>query len=236
MRKQTVERISWPFEARLDPGTQQIGGKILARVDALWDDALAQSGPSLFNGKLFSISARENGSILGHFVDYKLFKAQRMDPSLHSALGVRPLGVTGLIECYDGFLFGRRGHAVEQNPDEWEFAPSGGIDESSLDNDGSINLPRALLTELSEEIGLAADVMELPPVPFAIIEDHETLVTDVVLRCRTRTPADEILRTFEKVRNTEYTALAIHPISRNSRLPFPLASVSQALFDIVEAS
>jgi hypothetical protein len=207
-------------------------------VEEIWASELQRGGESLSNGRLFSIEAAEpSGRISGWLAEYKLFIAQRRDPNLFDMLRVQPLAITGLLCCSDGIVFGRRSGHVEQDAGLWELVPSGGIDGSTAEPNGSISLSDQALTELSEEIGIPADVMTRRPAPFAIVYDDESHVSDVGILLRTDFSKAQVMSTFEKLPKKEYVELEVVPRDQISefvtRCGIELAPVSKALLDAV---
>jgi len=226
----TAERIAGTCRAVLGSRAPQPEGRLLAEVERLWQAARSRKGPALFNGNLFSVAERTGGSISGFIAEYRWFIAQRMNPGLTRQLDIRPLSVTGYLQCDDGVIVGRRSDWVEQNPGEWEFVPSGTVDPSSIDPDGHVDFQRALLTELGEEIGIAEDQVALPLEPFVIVEDHDAMVTDVVLRGHLRASAASVMSAFDALRNREYTEIMVLPLtSVGCGCPVALTPVSRAI-------
>lgn len=150
---------------------------VLARVDELWREQVAARGSALHDGRLFSVSARSPRELRGWFAEYRWWVAQRCDPSLRDALGVRPLGVTGLLRAGDATLFGLRSARVLQNPGCWELAPSGGVEPSARAADGALSLVAQLIAEAREELGLAPESVERAA-PFALVVDPGSGVLD----------------------------------------------------------
>jgi len=180
---------------------------VLARVDELWREQAAARGSALHDGKLFSVSAGSARELRGWFAEYRWWVAQRCDPSLREALGVRPLGVTGLVRAGDATLFGLRSARVLQNPGCWELAPSGGVEPSARGADGALSLVAQVIAEAGEELGLApASVARAAP--FALIVDPRSGVLDAFVELELRMRASELAQLVSRAPREEYEQLA----------------------------
>ena len=183
----------------------------ISLIEDIWIGENDRCGNNLFNGNIISVCEHSQALITGYLTEYKWFIAQRREPSLFQKLRVRPLAVTGMLVCSEGVVLGCRADNVEQNAGDWELVPSGSIDELAIDNNGGVDLKRAVLTELSEETGLTESDLQSSPESFVIVEDDESHVVDVGMYMQTSLTKNEILKTFEKLENREYHALNILP-------------------------
>jgi len=181
-----------------------------AEVDRLWLAERSRQGGGLFNGHTFSAVVVEPARIAGHRIEYRRLIAQRLCPELFESLRVRPVGVSGLLQCADGIVFGRRARTGVQHPGLWELAPSGGIDTDSV-QPGLIDVRRQVLTELTEEVGLKQDQVGVPA-PFCLVEDEELRVLDIgfALTAPALT-AGAILALHQASGSREYGELAVVP-------------------------
>jgi len=179
---------------------------VLARVDELWREQSAARGTALHDGKLFSVSSASPLELRGWFADYRWWVAQRRDPALRETLGVRPLGVTGLVRAGDATLFGRRSPRVLQNPGRWELAPSGGVEPSARSADGALSLVAQLIAEAREELGLARESVA-HATPFALIEDARSGVLDAFVELEIAMPASELALLVSRAPREEYQQL-----------------------------
>lgn len=204
-----VTALSGPLTVRIEAAPPPPAPEMLARVAALWRAEKAKRGHALFDGRLFSISRLAPPLVTGWLAPYSWYVAQRHDPALRAGLGVRPLGVTGIMICDEGIVFGRRASTVATDPDLWELAPSGGVDGEFLTPDGGIDLAAQILNELTEETGLPAAVVTAPPRPVALVEDGSSLVTDVGLLLRLGCGAATVRAAFAAKASQEYTELAV---------------------------
>lgn len=171
-------------------------------VDALWNRQ-CQCRPGLFNSAAYSlVECRPDGILLAP-VEYKQVLAHQLDGSLREAMGLRPLGITGLTTCEDGLLVGRRGSDVSGDAERWELVPAGSLDRPS---------PRDVLrAELREEVGLGADSVASLSV-LGIVEDSRSGVCDIVFDLRLRAGEPEIQRAFDSLPRTEHSVLRVVPV------------------------
>ena len=147
-------------------------------VDGLWNAARARR-PSLHDGSLFSVARRTDDRIVGSFVPYRHWIAQRADPTLADVLRVQPLAVTGLTRVDGGVLLGKRARDTTQDPGCWELVPSGGLDETSR-GDGDCVLPqKQLLAELNEELNVSPGWVT-SATPCLLVHDRLDGVWDIV--------------------------------------------------------
>ncbi|HEX4352402.1 MAG TPA: hypothetical protein VHZ95_05795 [Polyangiales bacterium] len=147
------------------------------RVAELWAEEQRRS-PALFEGTLLTFVARTDAGLLGRFVDYRYYVAQRRDPSLRSELAITPLSVCGLIDCAGEVAFAERSADSTQYPGAIELIPSGGIDKAQLREDGSVDHRAQLVQELAEETGIgAAEIVSVQMA--ALLRDEIDEVVDI---------------------------------------------------------
>jgi 8-oxo-dGTP pyrophosphatase MutT (NUDIX family) len=186
-----------------------IGPDIEARVAEIWQREKELRSHGLHNGRLFSIDYCDARTIVGWMSEYRYFLAQRREPSLHAALKIKPLAVTGILSCPDGVLFGRRSGRSEMDAGCWELVPSGGVDEAAVGPAGQVSLERCILIELEEETGIGASELSAHSKAVALVEDPQSHVTDVGLMLATTSSAAQIQRRFAALENCEYSELEI---------------------------
>lgn len=174
---------------------------LLAEVDAIWTREKAARGERLFDGPSLSLAAATPDEIVLRPCSYRHFLAARRRPELRAALGVRPTGVIGLVQCMDGLLLGRRAAHLAAAPGRWEPAPAGTLDRPD---------PLAVLAdELVEELGLPPETTAAPQ-PLAIVEDVAHGVIDIVFTVACRLDAAAVRRAQAGAAHAdEYDALAI---------------------------
>lgn len=185
---------------------------LAAKVDRIWTIEQAKRHPHLFNGRIISVDAIDQGIITGHVTEYKYFIAQYVNPSLYDMLRVRPLAVSGLLECQEGYVFGFRSGLNTQDQYQWELVPSGTVDIESLSPFGQMNYGTQLLTELREEIGLNSDDL-VKFEPFSLLEDETSHVVDIGIYIEVMLSFDEIKQIFLRNNNREYTELRVVAMS-----------------------
>jgi hypothetical protein len=207
-------RAAGPDEkVRLEP-PPVMPAAIFAQVEQIWREEKTRRGDRLFNGRMFSVSSSEPGSIIGWLAEYKCLVAQRREPNLFATLRVCPLAVTGLLRCADGIVFGRRTNDIEQDAGLWELVPSGGIDGSTANADGSVDLGAQIIKELAEEIGIPAESLMAPPQPFALVHDSDSHVWDMALALRTSLAKSEIVAAFSALGHREHSELEFVTVGR----------------------
>lgn len=179
-----------------------------AVVERHWQAACAQH--PLFNGWVFCADRYDAASLDGHWTEYRRVVAQMADPALRAALGVRSLAVCGALCCPDGVVVGRREAGSVYQPGLWQLPPAGSVDQGCA-RDGGADLRAALLTELREELGLTADIVEAIR-PLCLVE-HPTGVLDLGMQVTTALPGAAILAAHQAHGNGEYAELAVVPAS-----------------------
>jgi 8-oxo-dGTP pyrophosphatase MutT (NUDIX family) len=120
---------------------------LLEEIDDRWR-ALCHSNPAYFDGRLchvLGVHRNGHGGAVLHVIDcaYRFFAVQTDDFDL----GVRPLGVKGVVERCGRYLMGRRSHNVAMYKDLWEFAPAGSVEFGRQPAE-------VIAHELEEETGL----------------------------------------------------------------------------------
>jgi hypothetical protein len=214
-----------------------IGPDIEARVDEIWQREKELRSHDLHNGRLFSVDYCDAKTIVGWLSEYRYFLAQRREPSLHAALRIKPLAVTGILSCSDGVLFGRRSGRSEMDAGCWELVPSGGVDDAAVGSAGQVSLERCILIELEEETGIGASELSAHPRAVALVENPQSHVTDVGIMLATGSSAAQIQHRFAALENREYSELEIVAPAdvrafRRNRAD-SLGAVSAALLDIL---
>lgn len=144
-----------------DAEARQTLAQFEGEVDDIWERALRQR--KLFNGKLLGfLGLRRNGAameVIAHPTEYKYFFAKSQRPTL--GFSIYPIAVSGITvlsrESQTYALFAERGKEVSEYPGWLELVPSGSLDGSFIDQDGLVDFRAQLLTELTEETGLAAE-------------------------------------------------------------------------------
>jgi 8-oxo-dGTP pyrophosphatase MutT (NUDIX family) len=186
-----------------------------------------RANPHLFNGRIFSADHLDTRRIDGHFTDYSRLVAQINRPDLAASLALRPLAVCGVTVFWqDGqraVLFGQRSDRTSYQQGLWQLPPAGSIDPKAIDPDGSVDVRRALLTELHEEVGVPPDAVRVIT-PLCIVEHPETNVTDLGFALHTDWSAEAVLAAQARTGDTEYSSVQVHDRAPPGNVrPLPLA-------------
>jgi hypothetical protein len=166
------------------------------RVDELWERE-RRARPELVDGTIVSVSEIDGDRVLTRACPYRLFVARERDDALRTALGVRALGVSGvLLVGADGstpaVLLGRRASGVTEYGGAWELVPSGGVDPRRAGADGVVDVTGALFDELEEEAGVTSEAV-VETVPLGLVHDLGQDGYDACFALRLRdAPADRL--------------------------------------------
>jgi hypothetical protein len=214
-------------------GKRKLPTSVESEVDNLWQAEQRRRGTSIFNGNIFSAVEASSRRIIGRVVEYRHLIAQMARPELYDALQVRPVAVSGLFECADGIVFGRRSDTMMQDAGLWELVPSGGLDTSNR-APGEVDYRAQLLTELDEEIGIGSDAIS-SLTPFCLVEDLDSHVLDIGIAMVSPLSADAMLRIHREAKSNEYEELRVVPVADMAKFirgeAAQLVGVSAALID-----
>lgn len=211
---------SGPVELSVLPGRVAPPPGLSQRIDELWE-AEVQSRPSVVDGTILSVVAVDGNRLAVQRCPYRLFVARERDSELRDALGVRAIGVSGVV-VFDGgethVLVGRRADDVTEYPGAWELVPSGGISPETNPLD-------ALLVELEEEAGLGPEAVERA-LPLGLVHDVAQDGFDICFRLH--------IRGAEAVARDEYGELAAIGLGEARRLldEGPAVPTSRLLLDL----
>ena len=196
--------VAADVRVRLEGADAPLPASLARVVSEIWDQE-CQQRPSLFNGRVFCADTVGHHEIVGHWTEYRRVLAQIRRPSLFRQLGIRSLGVNGLIECAEGLVLGRRHPHAVYFPGCWQAAPAGTVEARNGDD---LDLARQLLVELREEIGLQeTDIVSMKPV--IAIEHAETHIVDIGYLLRTSRPFSDIERLWNARGDDEYDQLQV---------------------------
>jgi hypothetical protein len=188
-----------------------------SEVKRLWHSLVScHSGDAPFDGNILSAVEIAPHILWVRAVKYRYFAAQRARPELFETLRVRPVAISGLLECADGIVFGKRSLAMMQNGGKWELVPSGAIDAARADEAGAIDYRAQILIELREEIGLNAEAVS-SLTPFCLIDDGESHVLDIGIAIESPKTADEIRRAHRASATKEYDELCVIEVGAVNR-------------------
>jgi len=187
------------LEIEVRGGAEAIDPGLAARIDEIWDRECTLA-PGLFDGPVLFMESFSLGRIGARRFGYRHLVARRRDPAIATAIGLKPLGVTGLLTCPEGLVFGRRAGEVSFGAGRWEPAPAGVLDRPDCRT--------VVLGELSEELGLEPSaIVSMEPV--ALVEDPGNGVCDILVRMTTAAPAAEIERVLRASGSGEYSRIAV---------------------------
>lgn len=198
------------------------------RVDAIWDRAVARRQETLFDGHLLSLEEWTPQRLTVRRAPYRLFWAGRQEPTLRSALGIRPLAVSGLVWSHGHLIWGRRGDRVTQEAGRWELAPSGGLDGQGASLGNGVDFGAQLWTEAHEELGIQAGELSHPR-PLVLVEDVASQVWDLGLECVCCLTPDQVLIRHQSQGSSEYQRLDLVPARA---LPAFLAAKRDELVEV----
>lgn len=182
-------------------------------IERLWIAEQTKRGKEIFNGQIMSANTVSIKEIHGYIAEYRYLIAQRAKPELFEELQIRPVAISGLFECADGFVFGRRAKSVTQDAGLWELVPSGGIDTSMINNKNSnakIDYIKQILTELRQEIGITSDFVSNIR-SFCLVEDTNSHVLDIGIAMQSPLSGPQILEYHKNNATKEYDKLYISP-------------------------
>jgi hypothetical protein len=205
-----VTHFSSSAVVRLSESALVLPTALNAEVDQLWQAEQTRRGKALFNGKIFSAVEFTPDIILGRIVEYRHLIAQRAKPELFEVLNIRPVAVSGLFQCANGVVFGRRSGMTTQDAGLWELCPSGGLDTSKTAAGCKMDYCAQILTELQEEIGISPDVVT-DIRPFCLVDDLDSHVIDIGIALTSSLSADEVIAIHRAAATKEYDKLFIVP-------------------------
>lgn len=147
--------------ARLEAGAHRTPPDAVARSDREWE-RLRAGIPTLFDGPIIMVEqwSPERAALVCRRASYKPFAVgvrRRSDAPIVWLLAVTGLVVSRGEEGEESILFGRRGGGTWLYLDQWELAPSGGLQLPPLFESGEIPrgaFVRQLRAELGEEAGI----------------------------------------------------------------------------------
>jgi 8-oxo-dGTP pyrophosphatase MutT (NUDIX family) len=194
------------------PAEQSYSDIVLQQVEQLWQQAVQASDKKLFDSTIFSFSALREQQVWVQPVAYKFFYAQYQQTKLRETLKLRPLGVAAVLCCVDGAVLAQRSPWVMQAPNQWEFAPSGGISAEFLSADNVLDYRSQLMAELEEELGLSADDISRQEV-LGMFFDQAERVVDIIVGLHSQLTAEQVQQKFAERQNDEYQALSVIPVA-----------------------
>lgn len=187
-----VDPVSDGAEVRIHVGPkQETAGELAARIARVWDE-LRAANDRFYDGPILRVMSvdPEQAEVLCRRDSFRALAV-----SSRLGLGVRQLGVTGIVTARDSgggthVILGRRASDTRIYPGQWELAPSGGVkppppnvDRLTLDD-----LAIALAEEAEEELGMTLRPQRARLVAF--LRDEHASSIDAVLRFDLEEPID----------------------------------------------
>lgn len=150
-------------------------------IERAWQGLCAKN-PRYFNGRILSFESYDpsTGVAIARDVEYRLHAVRDTVDS-----GIAFFGVTGVLRAVDSgrsrFMLGKRGESVHQYPNQWEFAPCGGIDPPPAGQEvlSPSEIAQELCREGQEELGM--DLSTAVPKPLALVHDDPVGSTDLMM-------------------------------------------------------
>ena len=188
-------------------------------IEQLWQAAaarvVADGGPALFNGRVFSADMITPELITGHVTEFRRVVAQMEQPGLLPVLGLRPLAVCGVLHCTDGIVAGRRPASAIYQAGMWQLPPAGSVDVGALRPGGWVDIRAHMLTELSEELGIGSASVSAPN-PVCVVEHYGSHVSDLGMAMTTSLDAKAIAAAHASGGNAEYDVLRVIALTEMS--------------------
>lgn len=182
---------------------------LLAIVEKIWSEAQSKNS-RLFDGSILSCISDSSNKITSTIDNYRLFFSKRSHPMLLDKIKIMPIAVSGILECKDGFVFGKRAKFTTQDAELWELVPSGGLDASITNNINTYDFKQQLLTELYEEMGVNQNMLRTIT-PFCYVIDHEASVLDIGIYMYSDVSQETIIHCFTTVHSFEYESIIFIP-------------------------
>lgn len=151
----SIFAINSKFFVDLEPSTSYsfLSEAKKSLIQTIWGQEQKKRDGKLHEGAILSAVSYDNMSLVGQFVPYKYYLAQRCDPSLKPDLKIVPVSICGMTLIGDEIIIAKRAPWVSQYPNCYELAPSGGVRPPGRDLD-AVDLKVQLLDEMQEELGL----------------------------------------------------------------------------------
>lgn len=173
-----------------------------ARVNEIWNATLAENPHGVYDGPIHAMLRHSPDEVTSYHTSFRYLAACRQDAELAAALSFAAIGVTGMLTCPGGLVFGRRAGSVASNQGRWELAPAGVLSQES---------PRLqLMEELQEELGIPANRVDSVQA-IGATHDTEDRVFDLVMRLHVPLTEAEVRDAHRRDGSSEHTELAIVP-------------------------
>lgn len=203
----TVSPVESPLRLELVQAPPPPPAVVQAEIDRIWEAELRRR-PEIFDGTILTVLARDEGRISAGPIPYRRLLAQVREPALAPVLDLLPLAVTGIVLCRDGLVLGLRGGRLTQDPGRWEYAPSGSVDASALEQDGRIDAAGLVKRELHEELGVPPSLVRECRL-LALAWDQSYPVLDLVYGIRADIGRDRLLAGLPTGAAAEHDRIAV---------------------------
>jgi len=175
----------------------------LPRVEEIWAEQKRLRGDRLTNGQIYTLAEHSPDRLVIQPAEYRYVLARRLEPGLaERGLPIQAVAVSGILECADGVVLGRRGDHVAADPGKWEAAPAGGLTRPDA--------VAQLLEELREELGLTPSQVTGVEA-CGLIEDLPSGVFDIVFKIVSNASAEAVRWAQQATGTDEYSELAVVP-------------------------
>lgn len=183
-----------------EPFVPNVQTQVLEQAEQRWRTLCARN-PAYFDGRIWhvlGVHRNGHGGASIHVMEcaYRFHAVQKG----WRDLGVRSLGVKGLLMHEGRVLMGQRSGSVSAYQGMWEFAPSGVVD-------GGKQPREAIVDELREEVGLTVGA---EPVAVAILYDESLDCWEIVYRLQAADAGEDVTfepREYDAVRWVQPAAL-----------------------------
>ena len=192
------------IEIRHHPIIEKPISHLQDKVEQIWKDECKRRKKNLVNDQVLNFVEIQRTSnkiiIKGSFVEYKLVLAHRLNPNL--GLAINQVGVSGLLFLEENekkyLVFSTRDSKTTEYPNYIELVPSGNLDISVLQNNGTINYKSKILEEFREETGLESSLINNLQ-SFCLVRDCINRVYDVCCLIEVATSREHVMNCFNKV-------------------------------------
>ena len=184
----------------------RVPGPIQDEIARLWDEEQRRRAMPLVNGAILSALSVSPSMIVGRIAEYQEYLAQKVRPQLYQVLRVRPVAVSGILQCPEGLVFGRRGADVTDGAGSWELVPSGGIDMTGRTSEQGADYRAQLAAEMREEIGISIESWAALA-PICAVEDEITHVLDIGVAMTTDLTLNRLRAAYRMAGSNEYAEI-----------------------------
>lgn len=200
--------LNTDFEVKLIDGTVDVSSADHATVNDLWQSAVRENDRLLFDGPVLSVLSISPEKMIIQRSSYRYYFAQSVQPALFGTCGIRPLACSGILRCQDGLIVARRAKDVFLEPECWELAPSGTMDDAAITTAGQVDIFGFLTREMHEEVGIAPELAKMGK-PQGVYEHMVNHGVDIVIDLFVDYTAADVRTQFETRQTQEYDAVEV---------------------------